>query len=341
MKKWLLLLLVLGAIGGLVGWRYYSAIFGRVTRSYDGKQEVLVPTGADFEELVTVLKFAGVVTEEDRFRTAAELKDFHDAVKPGRYLIPSDMSYHDLINKLRIGDQDPVELVFSEVRLYRELPGLLSRNIELDSLELDAYMMGANLPAQYGFNATTFPTMFIPNTYSVYWNISKEELIDRMAREYKSFWNADRLTKARNMGLSQSEVTILASIVKAETAHLPEAPRIAGVYANRLRQGIPLQADPTLVFALGDFSIRRVLDRHKEIDSPYNTYRYAGLPPGPINIPNGRYIDAVLNAEKHEFLYFCASPEMDGTHLFARTYNQHLANARKYQNALNQRGIYR
>ena len=180
-----------------------------------------------------------------------------------------------------------------------------------------------------------------PNTYFVNFDISVDDLMKRMAKEYKNFWNADRKSKLKASGLSQSEATTLASIVFSETNSKKDIPTIAGVYMNRLRIGMPLQADPTLIFAMGDYSIRRVLNKHKKIDSPYNTYKNKGLPPGPIIIPPIRYIDAVLNYEKHDYLYFVAKEDFSGDSYFAKNYAQHLIYARRYQKALNRRGVYR
>ena len=184
-------------------------------------------------------------------------------------------------------------------------------------------------------------SLFIPNTYEFWWTTTPEQFIDRMRKEHEAFWTDDRKAKAKAKGLSITETATLASIVQAETMQMTDAPRIAGVYLNRLRIGMALQADPTLKFALGLDSVQRILNTDKRVDSPYNTYKFAGLPPGPINMPEPRFIDAVLNAEKHDHFYFVAKADMSGYSEFARTYDQHLVNARKYQRALNERGIYR
>jgi UPF0755 protein len=341
MKKWGLILAVVVIVGLLIARSVYQKIFGVAYSSDAPVIELFVPTGSNFDDLVVILRESGVLADSEDFEWVADKKSFHDAVKPGRYLIENGISTNDLVNKLRAGDQDPVKMVVSEVRTVDALAGKMSAAVEIDSLTMLTYLNSEDVYLKYGFNKASFPSLFIPNSYEVWWTSSPEELTERMAAEYRKFWTDDRKAKAAGFGLSQSEVATLASIVKAETNNMDEAPTVAGVYLNRIRIGMPLQADPTLVFALGDFTIQRVLDKHKEINSPYNTYKNLGLPPGPINIPNAGYIDAVLNAPRHKYLYFCASPQMDGTHIFSKSYTEHLNNANKYQRALNQRGIYR
>jgi len=339
MKKFLIFIL-LCAVGAFVTYSFYKKIYNSEAHFQGESKIVYVPTNTDFESLLTILKSDSVIQDKDNFNWVAEQKEFRDYVKPGRYRIEKSYSTNELINKLRSGDQEAIKLTFNNVRTIADLAGKLSKYIEADSISIAKELNNPELIKKYGFNEYTFSTMFIPNTYEVWWNTSAVGIIEKMASEYKSFWSETRKAKARDLGLSQSEVTILASIVKAETSKTDEAPRVAGVYLNRLRIGMALQADPTLIFALGDFSIKRVLDKHKEIDSPYNTYKYAGLPPGPINFPNTSYIDAVLNGEEHKYLYFCAKPDFSGYHNFAKSYKQHLVYARKYQRELNKRRIY-
>ena len=212
-------------------------------------------------------------------------------------------------------------------------------NIEADSADIAALLKDEETAKKYGFNKQTFCSMFIPNTYEFWWNTSAEEFVQRMADEYKKFWNDDRKAKANELGLSQSQVSTLASIVESETQKNDEKARIAGVYINRLKKDWLLQADPTVVFAAGDFTIKRILNKHLEINSPYNTYKYKGLPPGPICIPSTTSIDAVLNYEHHNYMYFCAKEDFSGYHNFATTNAQHEANARRYHDALRKAGI--
>jgi len=340
MKKIGLILLVLVAIVGAVAWYFYGAIYSVNTAFDSGKKELLLPNDQSLEVLLTTLVDQGILSDVSNFERTAALKKFEKA-KHGRYLVKAKTNNNELINMLRGGWQSPVKLTFTNARVPEDLAGKLSHKIQPDSLAILSALRNPNLHTKYGFNSETFRTMFLPNTYEVYWSISPEELVARLAKEYKKFWTPERTAKAKKHKLSQSEVTTLASIVLAETAKSDEASRVAGVYLNRLRLKMPLQADPTLVYAAGDFSIRRVLDKHKQIKSPYNTYLNACLPPGPINYPSTTYIDAVLNAETHKFLYFCAREDFSGYHTFAKTLSQHNANARRYQSALNKSGIYR
>ena len=301
---------------------------------------LLVPTGSNFEDLSNILEKDKFVVDIKSFRKVASLKSF-EKVKSGRYKILNKMTNNALISMLRIGDQSPVNITFNNVRTIAQLAGKISKNLELDSLDIIKHFRSKKVQQKYGFNSATFISMFIANTYQVYWNISIEELTKRMATEYKRFWNKERISQAKKLGLSQSEVCTLASIVQLESLKKDEQAQIAGVYINRLKLGMPLQADPTVIFAVGDFSIKRVLKKHLEIDSPYNTYRRRGLPPGPIYLTSPSTIDAVLNYKKHKYIYFCAKEDFSGYHSFATSYRQHINNARRYQRALNKRKIYK
>jgi len=235
---------------------------------------------------------------------------------------------------LKFGRREPVNVTFTNVRLRSELSEKITKNIGVTSREFDAALDEFVASNNEGFTRFNILSMFIPNTYQVYFNISPEDFVDRMHQEYEKFWNGQRRSKAKEIGLTPIAVSILASIVQAETVKTEEAPLIAGLYINRLKRGIPLQADPTLVYAVGDFTLKRVLNGHKEVDSPYNTYKYAGLPPGPINLPQISMIDAVLNYEKHKYIYMCAKEDFSGYHNFALTLDEHTQNARRYQRAL-------
>jgi len=300
-----------------------------------------IPKGSTFKDLQNRLANERIVNELVSFSFLAKLKDLDTNVKAGMYLIERDMTNIELINLLRSGSQTPIRLTFSNARLLNELPKKLTYGLEIDSADLAPILLADSTASKYGFTPETFISMFIPNTYQVYWTTTPEELLDRMKYEYDQFWNETRVKKAEALGMTKMEVATLASIVQGETNKMDEAPTIAGVYINRLKRGIPLQADPTLVFAIGDFSIRRILNKDKEFDSPYNTYKYRGLPPGPINLPRIPALDAVLNYEEHKYLYFCANADFSGYHVFARTLSQHNINARKFQRALNRERIYR
>jgi UPF0755 protein len=285
------------------------------------------------------LKKHDLLLELESFEFTASLKKYQTSIKPGRYKITSNMSNTELINKLRIGAQDPVRLVIFGIRKKEDIAGKLSKKFPVDSAEILNLLNDNTFLNNLGFNTENVLAMFIPNTYDIFWNTSAKKILERFSVEFKFFWSATRRSKAMALDMSPIEIITLASIVQSETNMPQDKPMIAGVYINRLKQGIPLEADPTLVWALNDFTIKRVLNVHKEIESPYNTYKYKGLPPGPITIPTPETIDAVINYTKHEYIYFCAREDFSGYSNFAKTYNEHLLNARKYQKALNERGI--
>lgn len=302
---------------------------------------LIIPYGYTFKDLQNKLYEEEYVQDLISFSILAKFMDYDENVKAGRYMLKSDMSNLQAVRLLRSGSQTPLDVTFNSVRLKEDLAEKLCDNIAADKDKLLALLQDTAVVRSYGFNQYTIVSMFIPNTYEVYWTISEKELLDRMKAEYDKFWNEERLAKAKAIGLTPQEVSTLASIVQAESKKNDEKPRIAGVYINRLNRGIALQADPTLVYAAGDFTIGRVLNKHKEIDSPYNTYKYAGLPPGPINVPPISALDAVLNYEKHNYLYFCAKEDFSGYHNFSTNLRQHLNNARRYQRALNEARLYR
>jgi UPF0755 protein len=242
---------------------------------------------------------------------------------------------------LRAGKQVPVEVVLQNVRLKRKLASDLSKQIEPDSLSIWRFLNDDIFLSKFGFNTQNILAMFIPNTYEFYWNTSVEDLFEKMHNEYKKFWNETRINKCESIGITPIEASILASITEEETVKNDEKPIIAGLYLNRIKKGMLLQADPTVRFALGNFGIKRVLDKYKEINSPYNTYKHAGLPPGPICIPSIVTIDAVLNHQQNQYLYMCAKEDFSGYHNFARTLEQHNLNAQRYQKALNKARMFR
>ncbi|MFN3557605.1 MAG: endolytic transglycosylase MltG [Bacteroidales bacterium] len=328
--------------GGVAAYRLYHAIYQpNVFLGERKTQHIYIPTGSTFRDVKGLLYENGMIINTNTFEWLAEKKNYKNNVRPGRYLIRKDMGNNELINLLRSGNQDPVRLTFNNIRLKEQLAGVVARQIEADSLSILRLLNDAEYLKRFDLTPETSKLLFIPNTYEVFWNTSAEQLLERMAREYNAFWNDTRLQKARSINLTPAQVGTLASIVQQETSKRDEYARVAGVYINRLNRNMPLQADPTVIFAVGDFGIRRVLNRHLETDSPYNTYKYAGLPPGPIALPDPRVIDGVLNFETHEYLFFCAREDFSGYHAFARTYSQHRANAQRYQNALNQRRIMR
>ena len=255
-------------------------------------------------------------------------------LKAGHYIIKQGQSVISVVRMFVLGEQAPVNLVIGEARTLPQLAGRLSKQIMADSTLLLSALRNNELKAKYGYQKDSIIAMFVPNTYQVYWTITPEQLLERMNREYNAFWNRDREAKLAATKLTKYQAMTLASIVYEETKNRGEMPKIAGVYINRLRKKMPLQACPTVKYAMGDFTLTRILHRHLRYDSPFNTYRNAGLPPAPICIPSIAAIDAVLNYDKNNYLYFCAKPEFDGTHNFARTLREHNANSRRYNEAL-------
>lgn len=260
-------------------------------------------------------------------------------VRPGCYIAGGGISTLALFRNIRGGRQTPVKLTIPNVRTLGDLAARLSLQLELDSAQLASAFSDEALCQKLGYDTTTIGCMFIPNTYEVFWNISAKDLMARLHKESNAFWTSKRKAEAKAAGLTPNEVIIMASIVDQETANSEEKPMVAGMYLNRLHQGMKLQADPTVKFALKQFALKRILHEHLSVDSPYNTYRHEGLPPGPIAIPALSSIEAVLHFAHHDYIYMCAKEDFSGTHNFAKTYEEHLANARKYAEALNERGI--
>lgn len=260
-------------------------------------------------------------------------------VKTGRYAIKPTDNMRYLHRRLSMGYQTPVKLTIGSVRTLDRMARNASRQLMIDSAEIATLFNETAFIRKMGYTKETLPALFIPNTYEVYWNMNAEDFMARMQKEHKAYWNEKRMKQAEAIGLTPIEVATLASIVEEETANQAEKPMVAGLYINRLKRGMLLQADPTVKFSMGDFELRRILYKHLEVDSPYNTYKYAGLPPGPIRVPSYQGLESVLNYAKHNYLYMCAKEDFSGTHNFAVTSAQHAANARRYQQALNRKGI--
>jgi UPF0755 protein len=331
-----LLIIVIGIVAGVI---LFKRILATNVRIDDNSAHLYIPTGYDFEDVMSLLVEEGFLRDSASFRWVALKKNYPRHIYPGRYLIPQDLNNNQLVSLLRSGKQDPVKLVFNNMRTPEKLAGVISSQIEADSLDILALFSDRDLMKKHDLSDEIIMGVFIPNTYEIYWNTSAEEFLERMLREYRVFWNEKRLSQARKIGLEPMEVITLASIVDEETLMKEEEARVAGVYINRLKRRIRLQADPTVKYAVGDMSITRVLKKHLETDSPYNTYRHGGLPPGPIIIPSVSAIEAVLNYEQHNYLYFCAKEDFSGYHNFASSITQHNRNARLYQKALDDRRI--
>ena len=336
----LLVLCILLIFALAFGFWAYKTVMSPNVKTADGKEFVLyIPTGSDYEAVSTRIDEARILVNTKSFQWVAQHKDYPQNVHPGRYIVKNGMSNNQLVNMLRGGLQTPIQVKFNNMRDIDMLAGRIAQQIEADSASIASLLHNPDYVAQLGFNKYTIPALFLPDTYEFYWNTDAENFIARMSREYDKFWTDERKQQAQAKGLTPVQVSILASIVNKETNMTDEMPRVAGVYINRLKSNWLLQADPTLIFAWNDYSIKRVLNFHKEIESPYNTYKYIGLPPGPICIPSIAAIKAVLNAEEHHYYYFCAKEDFSGYHNFAKTLAEHNRNATRYQQALNQRGI--
>lgn len=318
-------------------WKGYKIFFGASVT--DSESYLYIYTNDNYTDVLHRIKTSKITRNASNFDWAAKAMKYPENIKPGKYKLRPGMTNRELLGNLRGGYQEPVKLQFANLRLKENFAGLLGRNFQADSAQFLALLTNEGTAAQYGFTIDNFYSMFIPNTYELYWNTSPDKVIDRLHEEYKKFWTVERLEKAKALNLTPQEVSILASIVRGEALHNDEMPSIAGLYLNRLKKGMLLQADPTVIFANNDFTIRRVLNKHLTIDNPYNTYRYKGLPPGPINMPSIAAIDAVLNPANHNYIYMCAKEDFSGYHAFATTMSEHLVNARKFQKALDERNI--
>lgn len=339
LKAIILLIVVVVAIGAYFGFDMYKTYFAP---NVTAKEKYLyVKTGYVFEDLVTDFRHQEILEDIGTFWAAAQKMDLQGPLKPGRYKLKEGMNNRTLINMLKAGNQDPVKLKIQNVRKKENLASLLARNLEMDSVSFMRLLDSAAFTEKFGFDETTVYTMFIPNTYEMYWNTSAEQFFKKMNAEYLKFWNSDRQQKAAALNLTATQVYTLASIVDAEALYDREMPTIAGLYLNRLKKGILLQADPTVIFANDDFTVKRVTGPLLRVDSKYNTYKYAGLPPGPIMMPSINAIDAVLNREENDFIYMCAKEDFSGYHNFATTVEEHNRNAKKYREALNQRKIFK
>ena len=338
------ILLILTGTGILLVFLFviaYSAIFDLNITSDKTSQSILIPTGSSYEQVLDTLKSKLLIRDIKVFNWIAKKKNYPIAIRPGRYVIGNSMSYNGLINLLRSGRQSPVKITFSNVRTLNDIAGKFGKQLEADSAVIVKFFSDESNYLGDGFKKENVISIFLPNTYEFYWNTDAKALYARMLKEYRLFWNGSRLSRAKAKGLNPLEVSILASIIDDEVVKRDEKPRIAGVYLNRLKRGIPLQSCPTIKFALNDFTITRVLKKYLLVDSPYNTYRHSGFPPGPIGCATIEGIDAVLNAEDHDYLYFAAKSDFSGYHNFSRTLSEHNKYALLYQKELDKRKIFR
>jgi len=337
-KKFIIALIVIIIVSlAATGVFYYLRLFGP---NVSGKQEYLyIHTGATYNEVYDSIRNQNVVNDTTTFNWAAHNMKYVNRIKPGRYRLREGMSNRKLIRMLQLGEQEPVSLSFHNFRLKEQFAGFVSKKLEPDSIAILHLLDSASFVQQYGFTTEDVYTMFMPNTYTINWNASPEEFFLHIYKNYDKFWTAERKQQAKDINLNPIQVSILASIVDAEALHDDEMPTIAGLYLNRLNKGIKLEADPTVIFATKDFTIHRVLNKYLTVVSPYNTYQHTGLPPGPIMMPSVNAVKAVLDYKKSDYLYMCAKEDFSGYHNFATNVADHLANARRFQQALNERNI--
>lgn len=344
-KKIVVAILLLGLIGASIfAYVVYSTFFTPNTSFNNEEAFVYIGSNDSFADVKEQMQ--PLLNDVSSFQKAAERKGYASNIRGGKYRITKGMTNNDIINNLRVNNI-PVRVSFNNQENTASLAGRISEQIEADSLSLLKAFDDTDFLVGNGFDQETKLALYIPNSYEFFWNTSAEEFRDRMLKEYKRFWNEDRLSKAKAQNMTPNEVVALASIVHKETAKVDERPRVAGVYANRLRAGMLLQADPTVIFAIKketgnyDTIIKRVLYRDLEMDSPYNTYKYAGVPPGPITMPDISAVDAVLSPEKHNYYYFVANVEDFGYHMFAENIAQHNRNKEQYIRWLNAQKINR
>lgn len=338
-----------------ISWRYISIIIGlllllavykisvdlflnNVNSNSNKALYIYIKSNESLDRLLFNIQKDNILKNVESFERVAKMIDLTDNLKAGRYKIKDGMSNIALIRLLKSGRQEPLNLVIKYAKRKENLALALSKQLELDSTELISLMNDSLTLSIAQMDSNNIISLFVPNTYNIYWNISGKKFIERMQKEYNSFWNSNRTTKSILLKMSPKEITILASIVMSETNKPDEMPIVARAYMNRMKIGMPLQADPTILFALNDTSIKRVLSVHTALQSPYNSYLNKGLPPGPICLASPTAIDAVLNAPMHNYIYFCAKEDFSGYHNFAESFSQHQLNARKYQQELNRRG---
>ncbi|MDD2563182.1 MAG: endolytic transglycosylase MltG [Salinivirgaceae bacterium] len=341
-KKLLLIFGLFSAIiVALLTWTFYSTFYKNVELKSGANCTIFISTETTWEEINLQIQDGFKIDNQTLYQSIINYKSLSSTFKTGHYTFSKPIPLNQIVNTLKNGNQTPIKIVFNTLRDLSELAGIIAKQMMFDSTELIETLTNVDIQKQYNYNKESFGTMFIPNTYEFYWTVSPSKFVERMNSEHNLFWDKQRLLKAKEISLTPTEVSILASIVEKETSVKSEMSTVAGVYLNRIKRKMPLQADPTVIYAMGDFSIRRVTFKMLETESPYNTYKYRGLPPGPICIPSSIAIDAVLNHKKHDYLYFCASPNMDGSHLFAKTLRQHNQNANEYQKMLNKMRIYK
>lgn len=339
LKRSVFIILALIIVIGTAAYLYINSI---VSTKFDIHETayIYIDQNKDYNDIIIQLDTTAHVENITKFKTLASFLQYPENIKTGRYGITPDMNILEAIRLMQRGHQAPVKLRFNNIRLKADLAERISSQLMITNEELLTFLNDSTYCNNLGFTTETISSMFIPNTYEVYWDTSLDSFIKKMNNEYNTFWNEERKQKAADLGLTPSEVSTLASIVEEECYFADEYPMVAGLYLNRLKKGQRLQADPTVKYAVGDFSLKRILFKHLEVDSPYNTYTHIGLPPGPIRVASIKGLDAVLNPAKHNYLYMCAKEDFSGRHNFATTHAEHERNANRYRNALNSRKIF-
>ena len=302
---------------------------------------IFIKKGDSVQDIANLLKTKKYISDTWTFKMISDLKKYSKNIKPGRYKIKNAISFSKLVNKLRIGEQEPVDFTFNNIRTIKELSVIAYKKLNVDSTAILELSQDSSYLKSINFTRETLPVIFIPNTYKIYWNVSAKKFYSLMIREYHKFWNEKRLELCENIGLTPVEIITVASIVEEESNKLDEFSKIAGVYINRIKRNWPLEADPTLKFIIKDFTVKRILNKYKKIDSPYNTYKYSQIPPGPIRITSIQAIKSVLFFEHHNYFFFCAKDDFSGYHSFSNNLRQHNIYARKYRQALNKARIYK
>jgi UPF0755 protein len=341
-KKVIISLMTLFLLSAVIGgWSLYKFAYKPNTNFTDKKNRYLYIKSTDtFQDILNQLSEKGIIKDLNTFKFIAEYKKYPDKIKPGKYQIKQGIGNNQLVNLLKAGFSEKIKLNFYNLNTPQEFAGRVAKHTEADSIKILEEIISADFEEKYGISQAAALSLVIANEYELEWSTSCQELFKLLKDQYKAFWNEERTKKAEKLGLTQTECSILASIVqKEQTQHPEERPNIASVYFNRLKSGMKLQADPTVIYAVGDFTINRVLNKHLEVNSPYNTYKNEGLPPGPICIPTKNALDAVLNLPQNNYLFFCARADLSGYHTFTKDYQSHLVCARKYQQALDKRGI--
>ena len=334
-----LILIVLIVLAGVLILPGVYKTYLKANTNIESKTYLYIPTNATYQQVLDSIDKHQLLIDKKTFINLAKDREYSSKIKSGKYPFKKGMNNRQILNMLIAGNQEPVKVGFRNIRLKENFAAAAAKKLEFDSTSLINLIDSTAFIKNYGFTKDNIYTMFIPNSYEMYWNISAKDFFERMNKEYEKFWTEERKNKAKEIGLSPQEVVVLASIVDGEALMDKEMPTIAGLYLNRLKRGIKLEADPTVIFANNDFTIRRVLNKQLRKDSPYNTYLYKGLPPGPINMPSIAAIDAVLNHQNHNYIYMCAKEDFSGYHNFSDNIKDHRANAKRFQQALNERNI--